>query len=178
MTAQGPAQGPVIALIAAVAENGIVGHNGDMPWRIKSELKYFREKTLGKPCIMGRKTFESLPGGALKNRLNIVVTRNAEFAAAGVVAAPSLDAALDIARAESLQTGANEIMITGGAEIWRQALPLATRLYLTAVHLHPAGDVSFPSFDRAQWREVWRAARTAQDGETADYTLTILEKNL
>ena len=163
---------PKLSLIAAVAENGVIGSGNDLPWRIRSEMQYFMRMTKGKPCIMGRKTFESLPGGPLKDRLNIVITRDATYTHAGVTAVPSLEAAIAAAQ----KTGAEEIMVTGGAEIYKLALPHADRLYITEVHLKPQGDTVFPAFDRSAWKETLRDPHKARDGESADYTITVLER--
>jgi len=159
----------VVSLIAAVADNGIIGHNNALPWRIKSEMRYFMQQTLGKPVIMGRKTFESFDN-PLQGRTNIVITRDAAYRRDGVTVVKSLDEALAAAAA------ADEIMIAGGAEIYAQSLPLAQRLYLTEIHLRPEGDTYFPVFDRARWKEVKREFHPALPGETCDYTITVLER--
>ena len=142
-----------ISLIAAVAENGIIGGGNKMPWEIKSELQYFLAMTRRKPVIMGRKTFESL-GMPLKDRANIIVTRNAGYSPKGIVTAGTLEKALFVAREIAHETGQDEIMIGGGAEIYKLALPLADRLYLTEIHLKPEGDTKFPAFDRKDWAEA------------------------
>lgn len=160
-----------IALIAAVAENGVIGNGDDLPWRIKSEWKYFARMTKGKPLIMGRKTFETLPE-PLKDRPNIVVTRNADYAREGAIVATSLAHALDIARSYN----PDEIMIGGGADIYRQALDIADTLYLTEIHLTPEGDTLFPPFNRDGWVETLREFHAAQAGEDADYTITVLQR--
>src|SRR4051812_36984861 len=139
-----------IALIAAVAENGVIGNKGDIPWSIKSDFKYFKDMTIGKPVIFGRKTFESLPGGPLKNRPNVVITRDDSYIPSGAQVTHSLDAALDIAR----KYDGDEIMVAGGAEIYKLALPVADRLYLNEVHMQPEGDTKFPAFDRNEWLET------------------------
>jgi dihydrofolate reductase len=166
---------PKISLIAAVAENGVIGTGAGMPWHIRGELRYFMRSTLKKPVIMGRKTFETLPG-PLKDRANIVVTRDAGYRREGVITVTSLEKALEVAGAVARETGAEEIMVAGGAEIYRQALPRAQRLYLTEVHAKPEGSVTFPAFDREEWRESFREAHAAQPGESADYTLTVLDR--
>ena len=142
---------PMICLIVAAAENGVIGRAGKMPWHLQSELKYFRARTLGKPVIMGRKTFQSI-GKPLPGRDNIVVTRDTNFAAAGITVAASLAAALDAARTAAAASGATEIMIIGGVEIYAQALPLTQRIYLTRIAARPDGDAIFPALDPAQWR--------------------------
>jgi dihydrofolate reductase len=166
---------PKISLIAAVAENGVIGTGTGMPWRIRSELKYFAQITKHKPVIMGRKTFETLPG-PLKDRANIVVTRDAAYKKPGIIVTTSLEKALEIAHIIAAETKADEIMIGGGADIYKQALPLADRLYITEIHATPEGTVTFPAFDRAAWRETRRERHIAAEGETADYSVTVLEK--
>ncbi len=164
-----------IALIAAMADNGVIGKDNKLPWRIRSEWQYFVRMTRHKPVIMGRLTFESL-GAPLKDRANIIVTRNAEYARDGIIVATTLDKALDIARKIAAETKQDEVMIGGGAEIYKLALPLCDRLYLTEIHLTPDGDTVFPAFDREDWTETKREFHKAQEGETADYTITVLER--
>lgn len=166
---------PKISLIAAIAQNGIIGRENELPWRIKSELQYFKRTTKGKPIVMGRKSFESL-GKPLLDRTNIIISRNADYHVDGCVTVTSLDDGLGKAREVAARDGVDEIFIGGGAEIYRQTLPLADRLYLTEIHLQPEGDTTFPAFDRAAWREVKREFHAAKDGETADYTITVLER--
>lgn len=159
-----------LALIAAVARNGVIGRDGDMPWRISADLKYFKSTTMGKPIVMGRRTFESI-GRALPGRLNIVVSRNAGFTADGVETAADLNQALEIA---ALQ-GGDEVMVIGGGEIYAAALPRADRLYLTEIHTDAEGDVRFPTFDRAQWRETSREDHAA-DGGTPAFSFVTLDR--
>lgn len=159
-----------LALIAAVARNGLIGRGGELPWHIPADLQFFKAATMGKPMIMGRRTFESI-GRALPGRTSIVVTRNAGFAAAGVEVADGLDRALELAA----QTGADEVMVIGGGEIYAAALPRADRLYLTEVHIDAEGDVYFPGFDRTQWRELSRDDHAA-DGATPAYSFVVLER--
>jgi len=161
-------------LIAAVAENGAIGKNNDLPWRIKSEWQYFVRMTKHKPVIMGRKTFESL-GAPLKDRPNIVVTRDAAYKHDGITVTTTVEKALEIAR-KLIPAGQDEVMVMGGAEIYKLALPLADRLYLTEVHLKPEADIFFPTFDRNEWTETKREFHKAQPGETADYTITVLDR--
>jgi len=136
-----------LTIVAAVAENGVIGRDNKLIWRLRSDLRRFRDLTWGKPMIMGRKTFDSI-GKALSGRRTVVVTRDRGFAADGVDAAHGWPEAL--ARAEELadELGAAEIAVVGGAEIYRQALPQARRLHLTLVHASPEGDAVFPDFDR------------------------------
>lgn len=167
---------PTLCLIAAVAENGVIGKAGELPWRIGSELRHFRKTTMGKPVIFGRRTFEGFGGKPLPGRLNIVVTRDPSFAVEGVITASSLEAAIGIASANAQETGADEIFVCGGADIYRQALPLADRFYLTEVHCAPEGDALFPAFNRAAWIEKSSVTMPPAAGETAGYTLKVLER--
>ncbi len=161
----------LICIIVAAAENGVIGSDGGLPWRIPSDLKRFRAMTIGKPVIMGRKTFQSLPK-ALDGRDNIVVTRDPNFRPLGAEAVFSLQAALDLAREKASQRGATEIMVIGGGEIYRQALPLADRVYLTQVHATPAGDAAFPTLDAAVWRTIRQEALPR--GPTDDHAATMI----
>ncbi len=145
----------VISLIVAAAENGVIGNAGTLPWRMPSDLRTFRRLTLGKPIIMGRKTFQSI-GKPLDGRDNIVVTRDTGFAVAGAIRAASIDVALCLAEPLARARGTDEIMVIGGAEIYRIALPHADRVYLTRIHATPAGDTTFPELSSAVWRETER----------------------
>jgi dihydrofolate reductase len=164
-----------LALIVAAAENGVIGRDGRLPWRIPSDLKRFRRLTLGKPLIMGRKTFQSI-GKPLDQRDNIVVTRDPGFRAPGVTVAPSLEAALDQARALADAKSIGEIMVIGGAELYRQALPLVDRIYLTRVHAEPDGDALFPPLSPAEWREVSREPLPRDAADEYACTFIILDR--
>jgi dihydrofolate reductase len=159
-----------ISIIAAVARNGVIGRDGDLPWRIAADLKHFKATTMGKPMIMGRRTFESI-GLALPGRISIVITRNATFSANDVLVAGDLDHALELAA----ETGADEAMIIGGGEIYAAALARTDRLYLTEVHMHAEGDVYFPELDRQQWREISREDHPA-DGDTPPFSFVTLDR--
>jgi len=159
-----------VTLVVAVAENGVIGKDGALPWRIPEDLKRFKALTMGRPVIMGRKTWESLPKKPLPGRRNIVVTRNAAFEAEGATVAPSFGDALAIAQSEN----PDSIMVIGGAEIFAAALPLAQRIELTEVAASPAGDAFMPPLDRAQWRETTRAAHSSADG--LNYSFVTLER--
>ncbi|MEQ8603329.1 MAG: dihydrofolate reductase [Marivibrio sp.] len=147
-----------IAQVVAVAANRVIGADGDLPWRLPGDLKHFKAVTLGKPIVMGRKTWESLPKRPLPGRPNIVVTRQAGYRAQGAEVFTDLDAALARADALAGESGLEEpeVSVIGGAEIFRLTLPLTDRLYLTEVHAAPEGDTWFPELDRRQWREAWR----------------------
>jgi len=158
----------ILSLIVAVADNGVIGHNGDLPWRIPGDMKFFKATTMGKPIVMGRKTWESL-GRALPGRENIVVTRSAGFDAPGASVVESLDAAL------AQVPDADEVMVIGGAEIYALALPHVARIYLTQVHAAPDGDTHFPDLQAADWRELAREDH-APEGDTPGYSFVTLER--
>lgn len=164
-----------VSLIAGVAENGVIGAGGTLPWRMPSDLKTFRRLTMGKPIIMGRKTFASLKK-PLDGRTNIVVTRDSLFEAEGITAVNSFADALVVARVVARTSGADEIMVIGGAEIFLTALPHASRIYLTRIHGSPEGDVFLPPLPPEEWREV--SAEPLPKGERDEFSaaLHILER--
>jgi dihydrofolate reductase len=164
-----------ISLIVAVAENGVIGRNGALPWRLSSDLKTFRRLTMGKPIVMGRKTFQSL-GKPLDGRDNIVVTRDPFFEPEGVSVVDSLSGALTLGRILAATRGADEIMIIGGADVFREALALADRIYWTAVGAAPEGDVVFPAFDRSEWIEVSCETLPRGPKDDHDATLMVMER--
>ena len=164
----------MIALVVAVAENGAIGRGGDLPWRLSSDLKQFRKLTLGKPVIMGRRTFASL-GRVLDQRVNIVLTRDSGFAAPGVVVARSFEEALERGREAAAHAGVNEIMVIGGEDAFRAALPLAGRIYLTEVHARPEADTWFPEFDASAWREVSREKHAPGPKDDYAFSFVVLE---
>ena len=163
---------PIIALIVAVAENGVIGRDGKLPWRIPEDMKWFKARTEGRPLIMGRKTWESFPKRPLPGRTNIVITRDASYKAEGGVVVTSLAAALDVAYGEEPE----EIMVIGGAAIYRAALPLARRIYLTSVHGEIAGDTHFPAIDRADWNETIVGVYPSSETRPIGYSFIILDK--
>jgi dihydrofolate reductase len=165
----------VVALVVAVAENGVIGRGGKLPWRLSSDLKTFRRLTIGKPLIMGRKTYQSI-GRPLDRRDNIVVTRNPGWSEPGVHSAASYDAALALAHAMAGQRGSEEIMVIGGAEIYALAMPDASRIYLTRVHATIEGDATFSPLDPTQWREVARAPLPRGPKDDYASTLVVLER--
>lgn len=140
-----------LCLIAAFAENRVIGRDNQMPWHLPADLKHFKAKTLGKPIIMGRKTWDSL-GRPLPGRLNLVVSRQADLQLQGAEVFASLDAALVRAEQWAREQGANELMLIGGGQLYEQGLSRAERLYLTRVALAPEGDAWFPAFDESQWQ--------------------------
>ena len=141
-----------VAIIAAVAANGVIGDGNAIPWRLPSDFAHFKRMTVGKPLIMGRKTFESI-GRPLPGRTNIVVTRQEGYQPDGVIVISSLEAALEHAQTIAATDRANEVMIGGGAEIYAQALPIADRLYITHVGATPDGDAHFPAVNMGDWKE-------------------------
>jgi len=165
-----------IALIVAAARNRAIGLHNKMPWHLPEDLKYFKRVTLGKPVIMGRNTFESI-GRPLPGRPNIVISRNAGYPAEGITLVTSLDAALAAAE-RLLPAGQDEVMVIGGAQIYAQALPLASRLYLTEVDAEPEADAFFPAFDRAEWRETARETYSAGERNPYAYSFVVLSKGV
>jgi len=161
---------PVAAIVAA-ADNDVIGRNNALPWDLPGDLAYFRRRTLGKPVLMGRRTFESI-GRPLPGRSNIVISRNGRFAADGVRVVGSVDAALDLAQDIALIDGSEELVVIGGAQIYRLTLPLASRLYLTRVHTRPTGDARLPPVDWSEWREEEREEIAAEAGRPAHTFLT------
>lgn len=164
-----------VSLIVAVAENGVIGKGGALPWRLSSDLKTFRRLTMGKPIVMGRKTFQSL-GKPLDGRDNIVVSSDPFFEPKGVSVVDSVGAALTLARVLATTRGADEIMIIGGADIFREVLPAADRIYWTEVKAAPEGDVLFPPFDAGEWRELSREALPRGPKDEHDAILKVLER--
>jgi dihydrofolate reductase len=160
---------PHTVLIVAVAENGVIGANGAMPWRLKSDLQRFKALTFGRPVVMGRKTFVSI-GRPLPGRTNIVVTRDPEFRAAGVVVTSTPADAMAIATGDALRRFATDIAIIGGAEIYAQSIDRADRLEITEVHARPEGDTRFATIDAADWEEVARQRNPAGPDDSADFS--------
>jgi dihydrofolate reductase len=164
-------RGIAIVLVVAVAENGVIGRDNKLPWRIKSDLKFFKSVTMDRPVVMGRKTYDSI-GKPLPGRTNIVITRRPDFAAPGILVAPGVEPALAAARGDALRRGADTIAVIGGTEIFAQTLPLADRIILTLVHAKPVGDTYFPDLDPAVWREAERLPQPK--GPDDEYGFTIV----
>ncbi|MCX4027554.1 dihydrofolate reductase [Spartinivicinus sp. SM1973] len=164
-----------ICLVAAVAANNAIGINNKLPWYLPGDLRYFKRLTMGKPIIMGRKTFESL-GKPLPGRTNIVITRNSAFAAEGVKVVHTLEAAIALAESIGLIDGCEEMMVIGGAQIYEQALPVATRLYLTRVHKSFEGDTFFPEFDDNQWQLTAEETQETDHQPPLKYSYQILDR--
>jgi dihydrofolate reductase len=157
-----------ILLVAAIAQNGVIGRGNALPWRLKSDMQHFRAVTMGKPVVMGRKTYLSI-GKPLKGRTTIVVSRDRGFAAPGIVVAPSLDAALTVARGDALRRNVDTIVVAGGAEIYAQAMPFATQLAITHVQKRVDGDACFPVIDPNEWHESARSEHAAAAEDEAAF---------
>jgi dihydrofolate reductase len=158
-----------IVLVAAVADNGVIGADNAIPWRMKSDMQRFKAITMNKPMVMGRKTFASLKR-PLPGRTHIVVTRDAGFSHPGVLTCTSFDSALALAQADALQRGVDDIAVIGGVEIFAHFLGLADRLEITEVHAAPKGDTYFPAIDKTAWREVARVRHEAGPDDNAAYS--------
>jgi dihydrofolate reductase len=165
-----------VALIAAVAENGVIGKGNDIPWRLPSDFAHFKRMTVGKPLIMGRKTFESI-GRPLPGRTNIVISRQQGYQPDGVLVISSLEAALEHAQEIAKADRANEVMIGGGAEIYRQAMPLADRMYLGQVRLSPEGDTFFPPIDFTQWKAAGEIRVQPHPADTAAFRVGVYRRS-
>jgi dihydrofolate reductase len=163
-----------IIIVAAVAENGVIGRGNALPWRLKSDMAHFRAVTMGKPVVLGRKTYQSI-GKPLPGRTTIAISRDPSFSAPGIVTAPSLDAALTMARGDALRRSADAIIIAGGADIYAQALPRATRLVITEVHKPVEGDAQFPTIDPQIWRETARSEQQAGPQDEAKFAFVTYE---
>jgi dihydrofolate reductase len=161
---------PQIVLLAAVAENGVIGARGAIPWRLKSDIQRLKAMTMGKPIVMGRKTFESFPRRPLPGRTNIVVTRDASYRAAGAVVTTSFADARAVALGDALRRFATEIAVIGGAEIYAQWMDVADRLEITEVHARPEGDTYFVAIDAAGWEEVARLRNPAGPDDSTDFS--------
>jgi dihydrofolate reductase len=166
---------PHILIIAAIAENGVIGRGNALPWRLKSDMQHFRALTMGKPVVIGRKTYLSI-GKPLNGRTTIVVSRDRNFTAPGIVVAPSLDAALATARGDALRRNADAIVVAGGAEIYGQAMPLATQLAITHVHKRIDGDAHFPAIDPNEWHESARSEHAAAAEDEAAFAFVTYER--
>jgi dihydrofolate reductase len=158
-----------VVLIVAVADNGVIGSHGTIPWRLKSDMQRFKALTTGKPVVMGRKTFASI-GRPLPGRTNIVVTRDAGFRAAGAVVTTSFADAHAVAIGDALRRSADEIAVIGGAEIYAQWMACADRLEITEVHARPEGDTYFAAIDAADWEEVARVRNPAGSDDSAAFS--------
>ena len=168
--------GPVLAIVVARARNGVIGRAGGLPWRLKSDMALFKANTLGKPVIMGRKTWDSLQVQPLPGRTNIVLSRDGAFEPAGAVVCERFDEAVSIAREQAAEDEAEEVAVIGGQQVFDLALPKARRLYLTEVEAEPEGDAWF-RFDEAAWREVRREAHAAGERDDHPFVFRVLERD-
>jgi dihydrofolate reductase len=159
----------LISIIVVMAKNGVIGLDNRLPWHLPADLAHFKNVTMGKPMVMGRKTWESLPG-LLPGRRHIVITRDRGYRADGCTLAHSLDQALEVA------AGAPEVMVVGGGAIYKESLPRADRLYLTLVDAEVAGDTCFPDIDFCEWRELHREPHPADEHNAYAYTFIDLER--
>lgn len=160
---------PNLSLIVAVSDNGVIGRNNGLPWRLPADLAHFRRLTMGKPILMGRRTWESLPG-LLPHRTHVVLSRDCDYPVNGAHLVQSLDEAV------ATFGDVDELMVIGGADLYAQALPLASRIYLTQVHAEVEGDVHFPPIDPEAWREVAREDHDADDRNPHRYSFVTLER--
>lgn len=166
---------PKLTLVLAIAKNGVIGRDGGLPWRLSSDMKRFKAATMGKPVLMGRKTWESLPKRPLPGRANLVLTRDAQFSAPGAWLYTDLHAMLAAARAMATESSADEICVIGGAQLYEATLPLADRILLTEVNLEPQGDARL-ALDLTSWREVGREHVGRGEKDDADFVVRILER--
>lgn len=164
-----------LALIWAMSNNRTIGRNNALPWHLPEDMKYFKRVTMGKPIIMGRKTWESI-GRPLPGRTNIVITRDRNFHADGIKIVHTLDEAIALAEKISFIDGAEEVVVIGGAEIYALSLPKSDRLYMTQVHADVEGDAHFPEFNINEWREIARENHNSSETNPYPYSFLILER--
>lgn len=164
-----------VSIVVAVAQNNVIGSQGDMPWQLSTDLKRFKELTMGKPMIMGRKTFQAI-GTALPGRTSIVVTRDAKWQAEGVVPVPSIESALALAREVATASKVDEICIVGGGEIYRQSIEHADVLHITQVQAQPQGDTVFPEVDPQIWQETHREEVPKGEKDSAATTYLVYRR--
>lgn len=165
------AAGPI-----ARARNGVIGRDGTLPWRLKTDLAIFRAITMGKPVIMGRKTWDSLPKKPLVGRTNIVLSRDGSFEPRGAVVCEEFSEAYSIAREQAEEDGATEVCVIGGASLFELALPKARRLYLTDVDAEVEGDVTLPPIDESRWKEIRAERHEASDVNQYAFTVRVLDR--
>jgi dihydrofolate reductase len=164
-----------LVLVAAVADNGVIGQGGGLPWRLKSDMQHFRTVTMGKPVVMGRKTYLSI-GKPLAGRTNIVVSRDPDFAAPGIIVAANIEAAVAAARGDALRRSAGCIAVIGGADLYAQIMARADRLVITHVHLEPDGDAKFPAIDPQVWSVRVRSEHGAGPDDAAGFSIVTYER--
>jgi dihydrofolate reductase len=164
-----------LVLVVAVAENGVIGRNGELPWKIPGDLKHFQKLTINKPIVMGRLTYESM-GGPLKDRMNIVITSNPNYQAQGAIVVTNLKDALALAEKDADARGTDEIAIIGGSVVFKETLPIAARLEITEVHGAPEGDAMFPPFDKSEWKVTRRDGPQQGERDSLPYTFVTYER--
>lgn len=164
-----------LVIVVAVARNGVIGRENGLPWHMRSDLKHFRAATMGKPLVMGRKTYESI-GRPLPGRETIILTRDAAFSPAGTHQAASLEDAVELADRLASQRGAEEIVIAGGAAVYAAAMPFVQRMVVTEVDLSADGDARFPAIDPADWAETSRLNYPRGEGDDAAYAVVTYER--
>ncbi len=167
---------PKLTLVVAVARNNVIGRDGALPWRLKSDMARFKAATMGKPVLMGRKTWDSLHVKPLPGRQNLVLTRDLDFKPPGAWAYTKLDAFLAAGAAMAEASGAEEFCIIGGSMIYAETLPLADRIRLTEVALEPEGDAVFPALNPMQWQETSREEVQAGPNDDADFVVRVLDR--
>ena len=167
---------PALAIVAARSRNGVIGRDGALPWRLKSDMALFKATTLGKPVIMGRHTWDSLPRKPLPGRANFVLSRDGTFEPKGAVVCDRFQEAVSMAREQAQEDGAEEVCVIGGTAVFALALPKAKRLYLTDVEADVEGDARFPAFDEAEWQEVARQTHPPADEDDYAFTSRTLER--
>jgi len=168
---------PILTLgPVARGRNGVIGTGGDLPWRLKSDMALFKALTLGKPVIMGRKTWDSLPLKPLPKRTNIILSRDGSFEPKKAIVCEDFGEAVQIAREQAEEDGVEEFCVIGGAALFALALPKARRIYLTEVDAAPDGDVFLPTIDETHWREVRREAHPAGEGDDHAFVFRVLER--
>ncbi len=160
----------------ARASNGVIGRGGALPWRLKTDMLQFKALTLGKPVIMGRRTWDSLPRKPLPGRMNVVLSRDGSFEPAGALVCEGLGEAIQIAREQAEEDGADEVCVIGGADVFQAALPKARRIYLTEVHAAVEGDVVLAPFDESEWAETSREEHPAGPDDEFPFTFRVLER--
>jgi len=163
------------SMIVAMAENRVIGINNNLPWYLPNDLKYFKQVTMGKPILMGRKTYESI-GKPLPGRTNIVITRNESWQANGVKVVHSLEDAFSLASSIVEIDGQDEMMVIGGDQIYQTSLPAIDRIYLTKVHAEVDGDAYFPELDWSEWKEVAREDFKAEGPNPYDYSFIVFDR--
>ncbi|ESQ90210.1 diacylglycerol kinase [Asticcacaulis sp. AC460] len=167
---------PKLALVVAMSDNGVIGKDNTLPWRLRSDMKLFKDITQGKPILMGSNTWDSLPKKPLPGRLNLILSRDLKFEAPGGIICATMFEALDIAKEHATDDGVDEICVIGGANVYAQTLPKADRLYVTHVHATVEGDTHFPAIDPAVWQVVREETFTKAEFDDHDFTLKVYER--